>query len=65
MAVEAGRDPGTLSINIGGQSPDLDMIKRYHDLGVDRISTSLDSAKADAILPELDRWAVIIRAIGA
>ncbi len=64
MAVEAGRDPATLSINIGGQSPDADMIKRYRDLGVDRISTSLDSAKADAILPELDRWADIIHAVG-
>jgi hypothetical protein len=65
MAIEAGRDPATLSINIGGQPPDPDMIKRCRDLGVDRISASLDSAKADAILPELDRWADIIRALGA
>ena len=63
MAREAGRDPAGLQISIGGQPPDLELIKRYRDLGVDRVSPSLDSARADAILPVLDRWAGIIREV--
>ncbi len=65
MAAEAGRDPASLQINIGGQPPDGELIKRYDDLGVDRVSPSLDSAKADVILPVLDRWAGIIREVNA
>ena len=63
MAAEAGRDPATLSISIGGQGPDLDLIRRYQDLGVARVSTSLLSETEDTIVPILDRWAEIIRAV--
>jgi len=63
MAAEAGRDPASLGISIGGQGPDIDQIKRYQDLGVERVSTSLMSEKEDTILPILDRWAEIIRAV--
>ena len=35
------------------------------DDGVSRLVVSLDSAKADAILPELDRWASLIRQLGS
>src|ERR1700757_956710 len=37
MAAEAGRDPSKLQINIGGQSGDVDLIKQYRDLNVDRV----------------------------
>ena len=63
MAAEAGRDPAKLQINIGGQSADLDLVKRYRDLNVERVSTSLPSEKAETILPVLDRWAEIIRLV--
>jgi probable F420-dependent oxidoreductase len=63
MAAEAGRDPAGLRISIGGQPPDVALIQRYRDLGVDRVSPSLDSAKADVILPVLDHWAGIIREV--
>ncbi len=63
MAAEAGRDPASLAISIGGQGPDIDQIKRYQDLGVERVSTSLMSEKEDTILPILDRWAEVIRAV--
>jgi probable F420-dependent oxidoreductase len=63
MAAEAGRDPASLAISIGGQGPDLDLIKRYEDLGVERVSATLLSEKEDTILPILDRWAAIIRAV--
>ena len=60
QAAEAGRDPASMDISIGGQQPDLDLIKRYQDLGVNRVSCSLESEKAPAILPILDRWAELI-----
>ena len=63
MAAEAGREPAGFDISIGGQAEDVDLIKRYRDLGVNRVSTSLPSEKAETILPVLDRWAAIIRAV--
>ncbi len=63
LAAEAGRDPAAMDISIGGQGPDADLIKRYDDLGVNRVSVSLMSEKADTILPILDQWAEIIRKV--
>ena len=63
MAIEAGRDPTSLPISVWGRQPDLNLAKRYQDLGVDRMVTSLDSAKADEILPLLDSWAEFIRKV--
>jgi probable F420-dependent oxidoreductase len=63
MAAEAGCDPTKLQINIGGQSGDVELIKRYRDLNVDRVSTSLPSETAETILPVLDQWADIIRMV--
>ena len=63
MAVEAGRDPQRFDISIGGQQEDVALIKRYRDLGVTRVSTTLPSESAETILPILDRWAGIIRAV--
>ena len=63
MAAENGRDPASLEISIGGQQPDADLIKSYKDVGVNRVSCSLESAKADVILPILDQWAGIIRKV--
>ena len=63
MASEAGRDPASVPISVWGRKPELDMIKRYQDLQVDRICTSLDAAKADVILPILDTWAELIHKV--
>ncbi len=63
MAAEAGRDPASLPISVWGRQPDLDLARRYQDLGVDRMVTSLDSAKGDEILPVLDKWADFIRKV--
>jgi probable F420-dependent oxidoreductase len=63
MCQDAGRDPDKMDISIGAQPPDADLIRRYGDAGVNRVSTSLESAKADVILPILDRWAEIIRRV--
>ena len=63
MCAEANRDPDKMDISIGGQSPDADLAKRYRDAGVNRVSTSLPSEKADTILPMLDAWVAVMRAV--
>ena len=63
MCAEADRDPDKMDISIGGQSPDADLVKRYRDAGVNRVSTSLMSEKADTILPILDKWVQVMRAV--
>lgn len=63
MTAEAGRDPAAMDISIGGQGPDVDLIRRYKDLAVNRVSTALPSEAAATILPILDQWAEIIRKV--
>lgn len=63
MAAEAGRDPMSFDISIGAQPEDIALIRRYDELGVTRVSTSLPSEQEETILPALDRWAAIIRAV--
>jgi probable F420-dependent oxidoreductase len=63
MCAEGGRDPDKMDISIGGQQPDVDVVKRYRDAGVNRVSTSLPSEKADTILPLLDGWMSVMRAL--
>src|SRR5246127_4893181 len=57
MAAEAGRDPAEVPITLWGAKEDLDLLKRDRDNGISRVVVALDSAKADTILPVLDRWA--------
>ena len=63
MAVKANRDPDSIPITVWGRGPDVEQMKRYRDMGVDRVATSLDSEKADKILPVLDKWAEVIRRV--
>src|SRR6267142_3102099 len=63
MCAEAGRDPDRMDISIGGQQPDADLVKRYRDAGINRVSASLPSEKADTILPMLDQWVAVMRAV--
>jgi alkanesulfonate monooxygenase SsuD/methylene tetrahydromethanopterin reductase-like flavin-dependent oxidoreductase (luciferase family) len=63
MAKEANRDLATVPISIWSAKEDEDQLKRDRDEGVVRVVISLESAKADAILPELDRWAKLARAV--
>ena len=60
MAHEAGRDARSLSVTLGGAPEDLDRLNWYRDLGVARMTVRLPPAKADQILPRLDRWAKLI-----
>jgi hypothetical protein len=65
MSAEVGRDPQRFDISIGGQAEDVELFKRYQELGVNRVSVSLPSEKADTILPVLDRWVSIMRAVNS
>ena len=61
MAQEAGRDPKSLSLRLGGAPDDLDKLKRYRELGVDAVNVTLMSETREQLLPLLDHWAGHIR----
>jgi probable F420-dependent oxidoreductase len=61
MAKEAGRDPAGLSISTFRVPDDLERLKRYRELGIDRVVFSLPAEKDDKIMPILDRWAELRR----
>jgi hypothetical protein len=60
MAEEAGRDPQSLSLTLGGAPEEIEVLKRNRDLGVTRMTVRLPPAEAGEILPLLDRWAKLI-----
>lgn len=64
MAAEAGRDADSLPVSIFGAEIDEGMLKRYRDAGVERVVFSLESAKADQVLPMLDEIAGRIQSVG-
>ena len=62
MATEVGRDLASVPITVGGAK---EILTCSSDDSVSRVVVSLDSAKGDKILPELDRWANLIRQLGS
>src|SRR2546423_10749324 len=65
MAEEAGRDPQSLPVTLGGAPEDPDMLKRYRDLGVERVNFPVPPEKADEVFPILDRLAKLMRPLQA
>ena len=65
MVAEAGRDLAGLPITFFGGTEDADLLKRYRDMGVARVVTTLAPEPADKTLPVLDRWAELIRRVNA
>lgn len=59
MARAAGRDPAALPISLFRVPDDIGRLRFCRELGIDRVVFSLPAAKADAILPILDRWAAL------
>ena len=47
MLKEAGRDEASCPITLFSVPDDADLLKRYRDLGVARVSVSLPAAKAE------------------
>ena len=54
MAAEAGRDPASLPITVWYPPRDLELMKKYRDIGVDRVVFSVPSEPADVVRPHLD-----------
>jgi probable F420-dependent oxidoreductase len=65
MAEEAGRDPQSLPVTLGGAPENPDLLKRFRELGVVRVNFPVPPAKTDEILPVLDRLANLMRQVGA
>jgi hypothetical protein len=65
MAAEAGRDPQSLPVTLGGCPEDLAKLQRFRELGAARVNVSLPAEGADKILPILDRWAGLMRQVRA
>ena len=63
MLTAEGRDPAAFPISLTACPENLDLLKRYRDLGITRASVSLPAGQADVVLPILDRWAALIRQI--
>ena len=61
MAQEAGRDPKSLSLRLGGAPDDADKLKRFRDMAIDAVNVTLMSETKDKLLPVLDHWAGHIR----
>ena len=52
-------------LDLFGGTEDADLLKRYRDMGVARVVTTLPPESADKTLPVLDRWAELIRRVNA
>ena len=65
MAAEAGRDPASLPITAWYPPRQLDLMKRYRDLGVERVVFSVPSDPADKVMPHLDELQTLMRAANA
>ncbi|MGH7121255.1 MAG: LLM class F420-dependent oxidoreductase [Acetobacteraceae bacterium] len=65
MVKESGRDPASVSLSLYAAPENPDLLKRLRDRGLVRAIAALESDKEDKILPILDRWAELIRRLGA
>jgi probable F420-dependent oxidoreductase len=65
MAAEAGRDPDTLPITAWYPARDLDLMHRYHELGVERVVFSVPSAQTDMVQPVLNEIGALMAAVNA
>jgi probable F420-dependent oxidoreductase len=60
VVAEAGRDPEDLEIVPFGSLPDPGKLEHFASIGVTECVFRIPSAKADVVLPILDRWAELI-----
>jgi probable F420-dependent oxidoreductase len=57
MATEAGRNPAEIAITVWFPRREVDLMKRYVDLGVERVVFNVESEKADKAVPAIDEIA--------
>jgi probable F420-dependent oxidoreductase len=65
MAEEAGRDPRSVPVTLGGAPEDPDLLKHYRDFGVARVNFPIPPVKLDEVLPILDRLVDLKRKVGS
>jgi probable F420-dependent oxidoreductase len=63
MAAASGRDPGSIAITVWHARKDADLIRRYEDLGVERVVFALESDTADRLMPAMDGIAELMRSV--
>lgn len=64
MVEEAGRDPAKFEVSIYYGPTDAAALARLRDAGIARVVFGVPSARADEVLPLLDRLAATIRELG-
>jgi len=60
LASEAGRDPADIAITVWSPRRELDLMKRYADLGLQRVVFGVESETADKALPVIDEIAAFM-----
>lgn len=60
LAVERGRDPHRISVNVYGAEADLAALSRLREARVTRAILPLPAAGRDTVLPLLDRYAALL-----
>ena len=61
MAIDAGRDPKSLPITVFRVPDDIERLRLYETIGIDRVVFSLPAAREEEIIPILDHWAGLQR----
>ena len=64
MAKEAGRDPASIAITVWHARRDPDLMKRYQDLGVERVVFSIEPEAKDKVTARIDAIAEVMHTIG-
>ncbi len=59
-----GRSRESVSINIYGVSDQADVLAKYRDLGVDRVTLRMRPEAHEVVLPKLDKLAALVRGVG-
>jgi hypothetical protein len=56
----AGRDPATIELGVFGVPPKPEILDDYVEQGFTRLVLGLPQARADVVLPVLDRYAPLV-----
>jgi len=65
MVAEANRDPQEVPMSVFAAPPDLDLLKRYRDAGMDRAVLLVHTADRSRVLSKLDECAALMRGVAS
>lgn len=63
MAEAAARDPRSIAITVWHARKDADLMKRYEDMGVERVVFSLEPELAETAMPKIDAIAELMHKV--